>query len=242
MLNFILSVHPVYVFGGLIGALIGCISSYSTIKEIIRIQRIPTDYVSALPSDGLVEVVGRAECEKTLSSPLTQKTCVIWQVIVSEEVSERTNGYRSTTWITRYKDTSEEPFTLNDGTGKIQIHPADAKLVLHYAVNEFSGFLQSVSPQIQGALENLGINTTGFLGLNKTLQIREYIIEPGKQIYVLGNIGYTDGIRSIVTEESTPLVISDRSEKELLSAFYWRLTGNIFFGALIVIGLLFFSQ
>jgi len=117
----------------------------------------------------------------------------MWRVIVNEEVEEvkgYNEEYGSTTWtwITRYKDASEEPFTLRDETGKIQIHHTDARLMLHNKTNEFSGSLQSFSPQIKNALENLGIDTTGFLGLNKTLQILEYIIEPGQQIYGLAKL------------------------------------------------------
>ena len=56
---------------------------YPLIKEIIRIHLTPTDYISALPLAGQVEVIGKTGHE-TIPSLLTQKACVLWQIVVQE--------------------------------------------------------------------------------------------------------------------------------------------------------------
>ena len=80
-----------FVYLGLLGILVGMVLSYKAIKEIIGIYRTPTSVISALLTEGQVEVVGKADCEKSITSPISHKPCVLWQV----KVQDNAGGGRS---------------------------------------------------------------------------------------------------------------------------------------------------
>ena len=64
--------------------LVWFIFSFSTIKEIIRIRGTTTvNAIGALPSEGSVEIIGRAG-GTTIVSPITKTDCILWKVEVSE--------------------------------------------------------------------------------------------------------------------------------------------------------------
>src|ERR1700690_2696760 len=75
------------------------IRTYHNIKEAIRIRRTPTYNITALPPEGLVEVVGKAE-QNNSNSPITQTACVFWQV----QVEELQSSGKSSHWVTIYKN------------------------------------------------------------------------------------------------------------------------------------------
>jgi len=189
---------------------------YPIIKEIIRIQRTPTVHISALPFEGQVEVVGKPEGE-TILSPFAQDACVLWQVDV------QLLGRQATTIHTEIFPKS---FYVNDGTGKIQIIPAGAYLILDKKRKSSRFFPMDI--QGKNILETIGIDTTGYQGYYKSFRLYERIIEPAEEIYVLGEIEYRNGTRTIVTTESTPEIISDHSQQELLGKLYLNATVRVF--------------
>lgn len=221
---------------------------YPLIKEIIRIHITPTEYISELPSEGKVEVVGKTE-HKIISSLLTQRECVLWQIVVQELwVSDgQHRGILETIlikplqhpdWITTHIKTSSETFDIHDETGKIQILPADdVHLILRD--NRESSSLFPFDPQIKDILEGLGIETTNYLGNDKPLRVYEHIIEPAEEIYILSEIKYENGVKTIGAEEGAQQIISDHSQRELLFKLYRDALARIFLFASIA--LTFFS-
>ena len=231
LLNNLLN-NPMIVVAGALGGLLGVAFSYGELGKIIRMFRTPTGEIGALPMDEQVEILGKADSEVTVNSPITKQTCVLWQVEVSEK---RGSGKRSR-WVTVYNNISTKSFDVYDGTGKVQIYPNRlTELILRDDVRKSSGIFTSFDEQIQTALKDLGMDTKGSL-FNKNMRVYERYIEQGDQIYVLGKAFYKNGIK-MMDGESSPLIVSDQSELRLLGKFFWRIVMNVFVGAVIGIAL-----
>ena len=232
LLNTLLN-NPMIFLAGALGGLLGVIVSYRELGKIIRVIRTPTSEIGALPLDEQVEIVGKADSEMIINSPITKKTCILWQVEVSEK---RGSGKRSR-WVTVYSNTSTKSFDVYDGTGKVQIFPNRlTELILRDDVRESSGVFNSLDEGIQIALKDLGVDTEGFLIFNKNMRVYERYIEQGDQIYVLGKMSSKNGIK-LMDGESSPLIISDQSELRVLGRFFWRVVINALLGAVIGIAL-----
>jgi hypothetical protein len=214
---------------GSIVFLVGLIPSYLTIAEIVRVHRTPTSYIAGLPFEGQVEVYAEADGKKVYS-PITRTACIFWHLSVEQIKS---GGSRTSGWSTSYQDMSGDSFYISDETGKIEVKLGGADLIVYENMHESSGLLKSLDAETRHALEEIGFDTETVLGFNKSFRVYEQIIEPGKKVYVLGQIGYENGERIITTKPSSPLIVSDRSERDLLGTLYGRVAANIFMLALL---------
>jgi len=211
-----------------VGGLIGLLASYKEIGKIIRMARTSTSDIGSLSMDEQVEIVGSADCESSIYSPITQKPCVLWQVEVSEMRSTRKNSG----WVTVYSDRSTAPFDVSDATGRVQVDPAGRVEILLRDDNEqSSGLFSSFDEQTQSALSELDVRTKDFLNLNKALRVRERYIEKGDQIYLLGKTTFQNGTRTM--DGSAPLIVSDHSERKVRGRFIRQVFINAFIGALL---------
>lgn len=218
------------ILGGGAGGFIGLLVSWRELGKIFRMLRTSTGEIATLPVDEYVEVVGRADSQNLLHSPITQTPCVLWQVLVSER---RSSG-KSSRWVVVRSPTSTESFDVSDGTGRVQVHPIrGVELLLRDDVKKSSGIFHSLDEQTQVALNKMGLDTKGFLNMNKPMRVQERYIEPGDQVYLLGKTHTSSGLR-MLDGDSAPLMISDHSELSLLGRFAWRVFVNILL--FIVIG------
>lgn len=235
------NVAYIYLFGLLLITWSFISFIYPVLKEIARIYLTPTDYISNLPLERQVEVVGKTE-GKTINSPMTQRACILWQIVVQESSVpyEQPRGILAyiikslerPAWVTTHIKTSPEPFAVQDETGRIQVLPAGTRLILRN--NRESSSLFPLDLQIKNALERLDVETTDYLGNNKSLRVYEYIIEPAEKIYIRGEIKYENGVKTIATAKKFQQIISDHNQRELLGKFYLEAIVRIFLLALII--------
>ena len=218
---------------GVLGALIGALFSFRQIQEILRISRTPTTSISLLPPSGEVEVAGQVQPINLVRSPISQTECVLWDV----EIKEKRGGGKNSRWVTIFRQTSTEEFVVQDDTGAVGVNPAGSNLYLEDDMDESAGFLSSLSSETLAALEALGVETKGFLGFDKTLKVKERRLAQGDQIYVLGEVLAETAQRTLGSSASKTLLLSDRSEKALLSMLYFQvavpLIGGAFIGAVL---------
>lgn len=212
-----------FIIAGLLGLLGGLIFSYPNFKEIMRIRHIRASAINALPLKGKAEVNGKVinnDEMGTERSPLTDVPCKLWQVEVQEQKRRWGGASHSYVyyWETIYKQTSDEPFVINDGTGTVQIFPKNSDLRLTNDTSTESNFLKPLDPQIKQAVEKLGLKTNKgwFPGWDKPLQVYERILELENEIFVLGTFKSENGIRTFRSEKHTPLIISDYSDQGLV--------------------------
>jgi hypothetical protein len=192
--------------------LVGLAISVPSIIKIIRILRTPTTWISALPSEGAVEVMGKVG-DKTILSPITRTACAAYML----EVQQYKRSRNSSGWRTISKTRSKQPFEIDDETGTLLIDPSNAELMV-----SGEGFDDSLNAEQKAALEGLGIKTTGFLGSEKKLRVIEHLVTPQQEIYAIGKIQPGLGKKTIAGEGSVPLIISDRSERDVLITLYKR--------------------
>ena len=189
-------------------------------------ESIPTSPVRSL-AVGLVEVSGHARPERELlRAPFSGMPCVLF----SYQVEERRESGKDARWETIAQGTSEEPFFVQDTTGQVLVVPFDAQLILpdnRTTRNNWLGTLPE--PTILGLLK-LGIAVDGWFG-EKTIRCSEACILPEETVYVLGtaqeNRGAADSTDNsarlyIGSSRDNEFIISDRSEKELLSRLRWQ--------------------
>ena len=195
------------------------------------IESIPTSPVRSL-AVGLVEVSGQAQPEHALlRAPFSGMPCVLF----SYNVEERRTSGKETRWETIAKGTSEEPFYVQDETGKVLVVPYDARLMLpdkRTTRTNWSGTLPEAT--IVGLLK-LGIAVDGWFG-EKTIRCSETFILPEERVYVMGTAqehkGAIDSTENaarlyIGSSRDNEFIISDRSEKDLLSRLQWQIWASI---------------
>ncbi len=199
-----------FIIGGILSPLL---FSARSIWNILLGWRIPTTWISALPSQGWVQIVGRIKGE-AVKSWLKNSECAYWQLEVKEYQSGGRGGGR---WKTVHKESSG-PFEVDDMTGRINIQTTgNADLVLN---NEAA--IENLDDPTKAKLESIGIKTKGFLGFKKKLRVYEQLIAPGEEILVLGKFQKNPEMISISGGSITPLVISNLSKGEMLKTYSWR--------------------
>jgi Zn-finger nucleic acid-binding protein len=195
------------------------------------IESIATSAVRSL-AVGLVEVRGRAEPERELlRAPFSGMPCVLFSYTVEER---RTSGKESR-WETIAEGTSREPFYVNDETGRVLVVPFDARLVLPDHRTTRSNWSGALPEKTSLGLLKLGVAVNGWLG-ERTIRCSETFILPDEQVYVMGTAqelrGAVKGIENadriyVGSSRDNEFIISNRSEKELLSGLQWQVWASI---------------
>jgi len=191
------------------------------------IESIPTSTIRSLAL-GLVEISGQAQSEEgLLSTPFSGLPCVFYSYAVEEHVGSGKHAR----WKTIAKGTSEQPFVVRDATGQVLVAPLGAELILPDERTYRNDWLGELPSTTIAGLNRLGISTERWIG-NKTLRCREAFIQPEEQVYVLGTAHEQQDASELV-ENSARLyigssrdhefIISDRSEKDLLSRLQWQM-------------------
>ena len=192
------------------------------------IESIPTSTIRSLAL-GLVEINGRAEPEANLlTSPFGGLPCVFYSYTVEEQVQSG----KHTRWKTIANGTSEQPFFVRDPTGRVLVVPPGANLMLRDERVSRTSWLGELPPPAIAGLSRLGIATHSWMGGAKTLRCRELFILPDETIYVMGTALEHQGMSHNTANESRfyigsnrdhPFLISDRSEKDLVSRLTWQM-------------------
>jgi hypothetical protein len=224
------------ILAGAAGGFLGLLLSYKELGKVFRMIGTSTGEIAHFSADEQVEIVGKADSQTTLHSPITKTPCVLWQVAVMER---RSSG-RSSRWVTVYSNTSTAPFDVYDVTGRIRIQPSQRmELILRDDVKKSSGLFTSLDEQTQAALSEMGISSKGLMNFNKNMRVHERFIEQGDEVYVLGRTSLNQGARAM-DGENHPLIVSDQSELRLLGRFLWRVIGNVLLGLVIGAALYFY--
>ncbi|THJ25261.1 MAG: hypothetical protein CAF45_001800 [Nitrospira sp. CG24E] len=216
-----------YLIAGSIGGFGLLIYGWTIHRRKRWIENIPTSTIRSLAL-GLVEISGRAQPEEgLLSAPFSGLPCVFY----SYTVEERLGSEQPARWETLATGTSEQPFVVNDATGQVRVMPQGAELILPDEHTSRSNWLGDLPPTTIAGLHQLGISTERWMG-NHALRCRESFILPDEQVYVLGTAHEQHGAKKPVENSSGlyigssqdhAFIISDRSEKELLSRLQWQM-------------------
>ncbi len=104
---------------------LGLLISISNIQKILKMRRIPTTWIYALPEQGSVKVTGKVT-QQNLKSPVNAVPCAYYSV----EVQENRSSGRGDFWLTVSKESSDESIEIEDETGKICVELSGGDLFL----------------------------------------------------------------------------------------------------------------
>jgi E3 Ubiquitin ligase len=168
------------------------------------------------------EVVGVTEPGDTgpLTAELSKTECVWHRHVVKrryEDKSRDSNGNTTTTTRTETvaELTSTAPFHVRDDSGTVLVDPAG--ITADHAEQVVDRFEPRGSGGGGFSVEVLGFNVLG-RGGDRTLgyEYEEWVIRPGKHVYVLGEATDRAGRLVMGKPAKGPFVLSTRSEEELV--------------------------
>jgi hypothetical protein len=175
------------VIGGIL-FLIGAIVTIANIKNFKRRQRIiatPTSPIAQAPGNGVVEIKGRIQPSEQglLQTPFSGRHAVWCRITVQELRSSGRNTY----WHTLLTEVDQRPFMVDDGSGQVaRIMPMGANVMLDAQNVASSGTFNDAAPHLVAFMQARGINTTSWLGFNKSMRYSEEVLGPHDPLYALG--------------------------------------------------------
>jgi hypothetical protein len=189
------------------------------LQQIRRLRRAAHGPIGTLPATGLVGVIGKVSGEE-LRSPLTGTPCVLWHVVVER--------YHNKRWRPVYQQASTEAILLDDGTGRVQVTPQAAELLLADDLRQARGLLSQINPEIELKLEELGVETRDLWGkFGYQLRVFERYIMADEQFSALGYIARTTGQSVLRAMPDTPLFLTDQNLDQVLRGLYRRVASTI---------------
>lgn len=233
------------------GGLFGALKSW---RKYWAVVDTPTSACAAV-FVGRNEVIGRAQPHVTLTSPVTGQSCVWfrWQL----QRWKRGSRNRGGRWVNVEKRSSTAPFWLVDDTGGVLVRPRGASIDpprtfqqrahssgLRWSRND----LRMATYQGQDAVEHeraraegwpSSTGTGGWLGnndavpiasLGRNYRIREWRLDPGSSLYVLGPAGMRRDVVALEFDEGHgpgELFISTRSETQVARGALWATIGSL---------------
>lgn len=207
------------------------------------VANTPTSKVRSL-AVGTVELEGDAKAgEQVFKSPFSGNDCVLYEYKIEEY---RQSGDDSD-WVTIDQGQTDQPFYLDDGTGKVMVNPIGADLRLpqdeRYRVGSFDELPDAAQQFVR---ENSDVDTQTDEWFEEDRRYTEWYIGTDENVYVFGKaLPREDDTGSVTNPENavinadrnTPMfVISDRSEEEVLSSMTKRVLGAIIGGFVLAVG------
>lgn len=226
------------VMGGIV-ALFGGYVLYTGRADMARRRRIldtPTSAIARAPESGWVEITGRivAGPGGLVRSPFRDLDAVWCRVLVEEY---RSNG-KSGSWHAISDETDSRPFFIDDSSPlPALVRSSGARVVLDADQVVESGTFNDAPPELEEYLVERNQKSTGLLGFNRKLRVREEVLQPGDPIYALGMARYEPGppvesgyrsgpsrrlVLSAGLEADDELILSNKSESEML----WKLAAQ----------------
>lgn len=173
---------------------------------------------------GRCEVVGQAQPGDggTLTAPFSGATCVWHRSTVTEHYWDTewrgTGSNRRRQRVRKTRQVSDErsahPFHIDDGSGRVGVHPQDAHVDAPQQV--FDRFRNA---GMDAGGWNLSIGPITLGGGDRTIgwAYEEWVIWPGQRLYALGDAEALGGFVVLRRPPDGELVLSTRSEAELSS-------------------------
>lgn len=201
-----------------VGVLFAGVFAYLGLRSWQRYKLMhdtPTSAIRAL-RPGFMEAKGKLVAQGDLvESPMTKARCIYYRFVVEEH---RRSGKKSR-WVEVIDECRSTKAVIDDGTGTARVDFSGAELHLRTDASQRSGFLNDASEHLQSVLASRGRSTTGLV-FNKAMRYRETVLQPGDELYVLGQVGWTDG-RPSFSAAGPAYLISDQGEEKIKSSKLW---------------------
>lgn len=254
------------LFYAIVGFFVGLLMMYNGVKKYLLLQKIKNTPTSTVRSAavGLVELSGKALCEKDNISPISATKCPFWSITAQYYQSGKNGG-----WKQIFQLQSAMLFYLEDDTGRMLIDPLGAKVEINnwgkYHDVTYQGYISGkgmfgvqhaqMDQKVLDFVGNLGpaIKKNFMNHKNEDVRVFEDYITEGEPLYVLGSAEPREGVQSSVGHENLVvrrgmekvMYISDSHEtgvtKNMSGGVYFSIFGGLGLSAiclLIILGLI----
>ncbi len=178
------------------------------------IEGTQTSSVGSVMAGHRVELKGVATSDKPLDGPGELGECLCYKYKIERRERRRdSQGGSRYEWRTIDSGESSVPFTLDDGTGQILVHPEGAEIdapKVHSETGRQQGFSFEIGGLDLGALSGAPTRLT------------VWAIQPNARLYVLGKVVYGPGESVELRQGEGRFFISTKSEEQLA-----RSLGNV---------------
>ncbi|MDC3132672.1 hypothetical protein OA501_00465 [Flavobacteriaceae bacterium] len=179
--------EEIYIIIGTITLLliIGIISIFFSKKAIIKrkLRRAPLKSILSFRNGDLAKIVGSVELvDPPLKSPLSQRSCCYFHVVVEQHVkSGKNHRWKKVIDIEKYNK-----YVLNQEGSYAYVNTEKLKSYLVQDKNYSSGIFNQPDKNLLKFLKEHGYDSKGFLGINKRYRYKEGVLEKGEKVAVLG--------------------------------------------------------
>lgn len=162
---------------------------YFSRKQIIlrKLSKFKSEKILQFKTNELTKVSGKVlHVHEPFVAPFSKRKCVAYVF----EVKQRVNTGKTSHWKTLVKKEDIQDFFLEKDGEVVIVKPSRIKSnFISYMVEDKSvnsGTFNDPTPEFQKVLNAFGVESSNWLGFNKTLKYSERIIEVGEVITVAG--------------------------------------------------------
>lgn len=153
----------------------------SQVKKVFK--QVPFTDISKVKDGEYVKIKGVVwDGGEKIIAPLSERTCVYYHIEVLHEIGSG----KSSRWETLFEEEVMADVVLKSG-GYFAVIEADSPFA-HLMVDKVytSGFLNDPKPSVIKYLKKHGHDATNWIGLNKTMEYKEGVLQRGEEFAVTG--------------------------------------------------------
>ena len=189
------------------------LANYFSKKAIIKrkLKKAISERISDFTNGEIAKVVGEVEfISNPLVAPLSERKCAYYHVLVEQQVSSG----KSSHWNTIIEEERTGTFVIRDGKYCAHINSSKIKSYIVEARKYHSGFLNDSTEILEKFLNDHGIESENFLGLNKTIRYREGVLEEGEHIAAMGKGEWKSAVQEQLPETYDKVLVITSTDEE----------------------------
>lgn len=158
-------------------------------RRLEELRQVDVTPIADAKAGELVRIVGVLKKHEALvAAPLSGRLCAHYEVRVLEYVSSGRSGR----WQLRFRETESRSFVVADASGRALVDVRSFECAVVRDQNRRSGTFQDATPELEAILARNAMQSTGLLGLNRSLRYEEGVLELGERVTVLGRARWED--------------------------------------------------
>lgn len=148
-----------------------------------KLKKANSKKISAFRDGDIAKLVGRVELvDEPLFAPLSDRKCSYYHI----QIEQKKSSGKSSHWKTIIEEENRCRYLIKEGQHYAFINDSKLKSYIVQDKSYSSGFMNDAPQKLVNYLRDHGVDSEGFLGMNKTLKYKEAILEVDEQVAVFG--------------------------------------------------------